>query len=230
MTLKRAQNAFHFSTQSNLVELTGLKARDLKELVEVLKKVPGSVIYHHTHHFLKQHQFLSPEPPNDFAYWVSQVLQEDKLGELLAAIDTVSYSSITELGNKILSVIEGYCAKNRSTRSAPEGEEFHFMKSQSFILPTPYWASDLPEFLEAIKKISIQSLYHHIFEARIRLGRGTNDFSLWLEKELDEPALAQSLSRMDPYTQTLEDLRQQVISLIEQRIQSSIEEGPNAAG
>ncbi|MCB4757423.1 MAG: DUF5752 family protein [Elusimicrobia bacterium] len=229
MTLKKTQSPFQFATQANLVELTGFKAHDLKELVEILKTAPGSVMYHHTHHFLKQHQFLSPEPTNDFAYWVSQVLQEDKLGEQLAAIDTVAFSSITELGNRILSVIQNYLEKNRSNRTAPEGEEFHFMKSQSFVLPTPYWASDLKEFLEAIKKISIHSLYHHIFEARLRLGRSTNDFSLWLEKELDEPALAKSISRMDPYTQTLDGLRQQIIAMIEQRLQSLAEEGPNGA-
>jgi len=229
MTLKKTQNPFQFSTQANLVELTGLKAHDLKELVMILKTIPGSAMYYHTHHFLKQHQFLSPEPTNDFAYWVSQVLQEDKLGEQLAAIDTVSFSSITSLGDRILSVIENYLEKNQSNRTAPDGEEFHFMKSQSFVLPTPYWASDLSEFLEAIKKISIHSLYHHMFEARLRLGRSTNDFSLWLEKELEEPALAKSISRMDPYTQTLDGLRQQIIAMIERRLQSLTEGSSNGA-
>ena len=38
-----------------------------------------------------QHQYLSPEPPNDFAYWVSNVLQEDRLGEQLAAIDLIQF-------------------------------------------------------------------------------------------------------------------------------------------
>jgi hypothetical protein len=31
-----------------------------------------------------QHQKLSPEPPNDFAHWVTTALQEDELGERLA--------------------------------------------------------------------------------------------------------------------------------------------------
>src|SRR5258706_13976490 len=143
MTLKRTENPFRFVTQVNLIELTGWKAKNLDELVHYLKISTGSVIYHHTHHFLKQHQFLSPEPPNDFGYWVTNVLQEDTLGEQLAAIDTVPFSSIKSLGDKILTVIDHYIAKKKSTRVAPEGEEFHFRKSQGFVLPTPYLAHDL---------------------------------------------------------------------------------------
>src|SRR5438876_10001227 len=89
-----AKNPFHFVTQTSLVELTGLRARELYELLNHLKTVPLSVIYYHTHHFLRQHQFLSPEPPNDFAYWVTNVLQEDRLGEQLAAIDTIRFASL----------------------------------------------------------------------------------------------------------------------------------------
>ena len=91
MTLRRAQNPFRFSTQVNLIELTEWQAHDLTELLTYLRRAPGSMFYFHTHHFLKQHQFLSPEPPNDFAYWVTHVLQEDKLGEQLAAIDSVRF-------------------------------------------------------------------------------------------------------------------------------------------
>jgi hypothetical protein len=54
---------------------------------------PPSVVFQHTHHFLVQHQELSPEPPNDFAYWVATVLQEDELGERLAAVDTVRFAN-----------------------------------------------------------------------------------------------------------------------------------------
>lgn len=60
--------SFRFYTKSNLTELTGLKAVNLTELLELIRAMPGSCIYHHTHRFLIQHQYLSPEPPNDFAY------------------------------------------------------------------------------------------------------------------------------------------------------------------
>jgi hypothetical protein len=74
MSKDRAEQPFRFQTLWSMVELTGLFAHNLRELVAHLKTVPGSVIYYHTHHYLRQHQSLSPEPPNDFAYWTTNVL------------------------------------------------------------------------------------------------------------------------------------------------------------
>jgi hypothetical protein len=223
MNLRYAEHPFQFSTQTSLIELTGLRARQIYELVEHLKTVPSSVIYYHTHHFLKQNQFLSPEPPNDIAYWVTQVLQEDRLGEQLAAIDTVRFSSLQSLREAIVGTIERYLARGSSQRTAPEGEEFHFRKARSFVFATPYLARTLPEFTDALQKISLNSLYHHIFAARLRLEKGVNDFSYWLDTELDEKALAKAISKLDPYTQTLEGLRRKITRLLQARL--SEEEG-----
>jgi hypothetical protein len=218
MTHVQANHPFQFVTEVNLVQLTGWRATNLQELLAHLKEASPSVIYYHTHHFLKQHQFLSPEPANDFAYWVTNVLQEDHLGEKLAAIDTVRFSSIRELGQKIVDLIEKYVATHSSQRVAPEGEEFHFRKSIGFVLPTPYQARDLKTFVDCIKKVGAHSIYHHIFEARMRLDKGQNDFSNWLITELDERELAKSISRLDPYTQTSDGLRDKIIELMESRI------------
>jgi hypothetical protein len=225
MTLPRANNPFLFVTHINLIELTGLTARTLPELVTILKTIPASVVYHHTHHFLKQHQSLSPEPPNDFSYWVTTVLNEDPLGEQLASIDTIQFTSLYALRDRIVQVMERYLAKGKSTQSAPEDEAFHFMKSLSFILPTHYRVNDLAEFSDAVSKVSANSLYHHIFEARLRLEKGTNDFSSWLEKELGEKDLARAISRLDPYTQTLESLRHQILRLVMTRLHTFALEG-----
>jgi len=78
MTDRAAGRPFQFWTRLTLTKLTGRRAADLAELVEHLRAVPLSVVFHHTHHFLVQHQYLSPEPPNDFAFWVTNVLQEDE--------------------------------------------------------------------------------------------------------------------------------------------------------
>jgi len=76
----------------------------------------------------------------------------------------------------------------------------------------------LRDFAEILKKISIDSIYFHVFEARLRLERGTNDFSLWIESSLGEEALAGEIARLDPYTRTLDNLRRTLIHLIEERI------------
>ncbi len=66
-------------------ELTGLKARNLRELADTLKVVPDSVIYYHTHHFLEEHHYLTPQPANDLAMWVEEALGDEVLAERLAA-------------------------------------------------------------------------------------------------------------------------------------------------
>ena len=196
--------------------LTGKKARNLRELLKLIKTLPGSVIYNHTHQFLQQHIYLSPEPPNDFAYWVKEFLKEDALAEQLTSIDTCGFVTIRDLRNAIVKTIEDHLARSRERlRNAPEGAEFHFIKSYSFVLSTPYTANDLKEFLERIKAISVYSLYFHMFESRLRLERGTNDFSFWLGTSLQEVELAEEIAHLDPYTYTLEDLRQELIKRIE---------------
>ena len=218
--LKRAAEPFRFYTRMILPELTGLSASTLADLVGFIKTVPDACIYHHTHRFLQQHQYLSPEPPNDFAHWVTDAIGEDELGERLASIDTIQYSTIQALRAKIVETIEDHVRRNPLANEtfARVGEEFHFIKSVSFILPTPYVASDLPGFAEILKKVTIDSFYFHVFEARLRLERGTNDFSFWIESALGETALAREIARLDPYTRTLDNLRRTLIQLVEKRI------------
>ena len=139
-----------------------------------MKTVPGSVIYHHTHCFLQQHQYLSPEPPNDFAYWITGILGDEVLGEDLFSIDTIQYATICELRNEIIRTIENYVAQHPKSlqKFATPGKEIHFVKSISFVFQTPYTASDLKEFQAALQRITLDSIYFHMFEAKLRIGRG----------------------------------------------------------
>ena len=216
--LKKATAPFRFYSRLNLKEVTGLKASNLKELVTILKKVPGSVIYYHTHNFLEEHHYLTPEPANDFALWVSDELGNEVLGEKLSFIDTFAFPTIASLRSRIIGVIEDYLSKNPDDRNAPEGREFHFIKSVSFIIPTSYIVRDLREFVEVLRKVSLDSIHFHMFEARLRLKKGVNDFSIWIEDCLEDKDLADRLASLDPYNYTLEGLRSTIVQLIEKRI------------
>lgn len=218
--MQRAKEPFRFFTRLHLTELTGLRASTLGQLVALIKEVPGSSIYHHTHRFLQQHLYFSPEPPNDFAYWVTEVLGEDELGEKLASIDMIQFDSIRGLRERIIGIIEQYLQDNplAKLKFSHVGEEFHFMKTVSFIIPANLTAYDLREFLEVLKKITFDSLYFHIFEARLRLEKGDNDFANWIGTSLGDVELAGNLSRIDPYTYTLDELRRTLISRIEERL------------
>lgn len=216
--VKRAKEPFHFTSRVHLPELTGLRAANLRELTDILKGAPDSVLYYHTHHFLEQSHYLTPEPSNDFAVWVSEALGDNALGERLASIDTISFPTLGALKERLVGIIEEHLAANSNGRQAMPGQEFYFMKSTSVILPTPYVVHDLRQFIEALRKISLGALYYHIFESRLRLGRGFNDFSIWLKDSLGEAELADAIARIDPYTYTLEGLRASLIQLAEKHI------------
>jgi len=210
--------AFEFWISDDVIYLTNTKARNLAELLEGIKKSDGATIYYHTHRYLEQHYYLSPEPPNDFAYWTSNVLLERIIGEKLAAIDIRGFYTISSLKDKLISIISDYLDEGHDIRDAPEGMEFRFMRSKSFLLKAGYSANNLKEFYEVVKKVSIHSLYYHIFESRLRIGSEDNDFSVWIKEELKEESLAEDISKLDPYTITLEGLRDKIASFIEVKL------------
>jgi small-conductance mechanosensitive channel len=216
--LKKAREPFYFNTRAHMAELTGLKARNLSELADILKKAPEAVIYYHTHHFLEDHQYLIPELSNDFAIWVKDALDNEVLAEKLANVNTFEFTSLGVLRDRLVSIIEESIGGGPVYREVVPGREFYFMKSISVILPTAYAAHDLREFVEALRKISPGSLYFHVFESRLRLGKGLNDFSIWLEVNMDEAELSREIARIDPYNYTLEGLRSVLIQVIEKRI------------
>ncbi len=215
----RAQEPFRFYSRLTLTVLTGQRAGDLRELLACLAGAPDMVVYQHTHRFLQQHQHLVPEPPNDFAYWVTHTLQNEELGERLAAIDTVRFDTLATLRDALAATISRYLEGSGARPAAPPGREFHFMRAVRFSLPTRHLAWDLREFLAGLNAVSISSLYLHVFEAKMRPPFGVNDFSKWLVHELGEKELAEAVGRLDPYTQTMEGLRARIAGLVQTRIE-----------
>ncbi|MBN2346165.1 MAG: hypothetical protein JXO51_07215 [Candidatus Aminicenantes bacterium] len=208
-------SVFYFKTRLNLVEMLGIRVSTVPELLQQLRQVPGSSVYHHTHRFLQQHHFLCPEPPNDFAFWITNALGLDDLGEQLASVDTIRFTKINDLRDAFCAILEKYLQRrNGVPPGCHEGEEFHFMACRTFVFASPFHAADAAEFLRALRSISINSIYYHIFESRLRLGRVGNDFSLWFESIGNKPA-ADEIAKLDPYTITLEGLRKKIIAIVE---------------
>ncbi len=210
--------SFQFYTGRRLVELCGLKAQTLPELLEHLKVVSGSSIFYHTHERYLTHHFRKTHFYNDFAEWTSRALQEQAIAEKLAAIDMLSFTSLKDMQQALVDAIEQYMADNGGrVRECPPGDEFHFCKVKSFIMPTGIVAENLAEFAEKLRHITNSSTFFHFFEARLRQERQTNDFSIWLT-DLGERRLADDIDRIDPYATTLEGLKQQIYVLCRRRL------------
>lgn len=209
---------FKFCTRLTLTEVTGRKAYNTAELLEGIKAADDAVIYHHTHRFIKQSHHLVPEGANDFAYWVANTLQADRLGEELTSIDIVQYHSLTDIKNAFVKMLERHIAENLGPmRTVAPGREFHFMRAIRFSLPTECSASDYAGFIECLRKVSVSSLYLHVFEARLRPPYGVDDFSHWFRINFNDEIVGREISRLDPYSYTLEGLRQRIIRILEKR-------------
>ncbi|MDI6765907.1 MAG: DUF5752 family protein [Bacteroidota bacterium] len=214
-----AKEPFQFLTRQNLTYLLGKKAKNLNALLAGIKEVPVSSIYQHTHHFLEQHEYLSPEPPNDFAYWITNVLQNDALGEEIAGIDLRQFSSLKDIQFRLVEIIENSIQQDpdSANRNVPAGEEFHFMGAQTFVFPTQYIAHDLLEFKQCLQSVSNYSIYYHMFEAPLHQQK--DRFCYWIGQSLEDEKLASAFKQLDPYTQTLDNLKHNLVRLVRVRLE-----------
>jgi hypothetical protein len=205
--------SFRFCTELRLVESTGLRVANLDQLLSALRQVPGASIFHHTHHRFLEHHFRKPVVYNDFAIWTGEVLRERELAERLAGLDLRTFTTIRELREAIISQVEKVPRLNhRWQRDAPPGDDFYFCRSRSFVMSTGVEAAGAADFFRKIPTVSVNSLYFHFLEARLRLGRCTNDFSQWLTS-LGETRLAEAIHALDPYVVTLDELKEEIAEI-----------------
>lgn len=203
---------FVFFTELRLAVMTGVVARDLSDLRQGLAGVPGSSVFYHTHQaYLSQH-FQKPVYYNDFARWLADALREHALAERVAALDLLSFTSVRELREAMLSLIDARLAAGGTVPAAPAGEQFYFCRSRSFVLPSGLVARTIPDLFRAVERASNASLYYHFFEARLRLGRRTNNFSDWLMRK-GRSDLAAEIDALDPYVRTLDELKADIVAV-----------------
>ena len=216
------QNSFFdFRECILLLKSTGRKARDLRELRDVLAAVSDQSIYHHTcEYFVKE---MGVEYTNDFAHWAGEFLEERSLAEQLSTVDPFDYRDNPDVRSALLARIDAYLVQSPSPRAVWPGDEFCFNEAVSVIFPAGIRVRNLAEFLLAIKYIEPAAIYYHFYEARMRLGGGRDDFSEWLESALEETELAGKIRSIDPFMNTLEEIRARLIQEVEQELQRDME-------
>lgn len=214
------KNTFEFMTCNHLIKLLNISARNIEELLEHLLKVPDSSIYMHTFKFIRSHHYLENEPSNDFAYWVMNILKNEELGEILSNVDPFQFNSISGLRRHFHLLIRDFISKNHHrTTDVPEGQEFQFMSCLSLVKHTGIYAANLQDFLNGIKKVSLNSVYFHMFEARLRLKRQDNDFSIWL-RDINEHSLADRIASMNIYYFSLAEIKRRIVEIIDKSIEA----------
>jgi hypothetical protein len=215
-----ARSPFYFNSAAHLLRIGREKASTLTELLEAIRTCPESSIFQHTFQTLAEHHFITGGFSNDFSHWAFASCNEVELAERLAAIDVREFTSIATLRERLIHIIESYLQKNPRAATRPAMEPFYLMASDLVVVPTPYVARNLEEFADGLHKVSIHAIYYHFIDARLRLKLNSNDFSIWLEKELDLPQAAEKVNRIDIYTLTLEEVRRGILKVIESEMGS----------
>jgi len=184
-------------------------------LLEAVRTCPDASIFQHTFQTLEEHHFIKEGFSNDFSHWAFSACNEVELAERLSSLDIREFTSLSALRERLVHLIESYLQKNPRAATKQAMELFYLMAADLVVIPTPYVARNLEEFGDGLRKVSIHSIYYHFIDARLRLKLNSNDFSMWLEQELDLPQAADRLNRIDIYTSTLETVRRSILKIIE---------------
>lgn len=210
-----ARSPFYFNSASHLLRIGREQANSLQELLEAIRTCPDASIFQHMFQTLEEHHFIQEGFSNDFSHWAFAACNEVELAERLAAIDVREFTSIAALRERLVHLIDSYLQKNPRSATRTAMEPFYVMAADLVVIPTPYVARNLEEFAHGLKKVSIHSIYYHFIDARLRLKLNTNDFSVWLEQELDMSQAGDRLNRIDIYTSTLEGVRRGILKVLE---------------
>jgi hypothetical protein len=98
---------------------------------------------------------------------------------------------------------------------------FEFRQSVSILKSTGKKAGTLRELREQIASISEESIYHHTYQyfQKGHVREYTNDFAHWAGESLEERALSERLSNIDPYTYAdISELRAAILSVIDDHL------------
>ncbi len=209
---------FYFNTSAHLLRITRQKANTLAEFLDALRECPEGSIFQHSFQTLEEHHFIREGFSNDFAHWVLSACNEPSLAEGLASVDVREFTSVAELRERFIQIVEKFLKRTPAAGTRSARETFYFCASDSAVIPTTFVAHTLREFAEGLRGVSVHSIHHHFIEARLRLKLMSNDFSQWLHEDFGLNDAARQLNRIDIYTGTLEDVRNQIIRIVERAL------------
>lgn len=216
--MRTPDKPFYFNTSEHLLRIGRQKASTLSELWQSLQTCPDDSIFQHTFRTLQEHHFIRQGFSNDFAHWCLSACNEPVLAEQLASVDVREFTAIDGLRKRMVGIADDFLQQHPRSGEKSGHEPFYFCASDIVVLPTPFSPDSVPGFLDGLRQVSVHSIHHHFIEARLRLHRMSNDFSQWLEEEAGLPQTADAIERIDIYTNTMEGVRQQIATIVEQAL------------
>jgi hypothetical protein len=204
---------FVFQSEVGAVRSTGYRADDLESFIHGLERVSGSSIYYHFFRSVLRRHFMSTDFVHDFARWALVSLSLPPLAERLAQLDPVDFVSIREARERLIATTRGFMGGVGEWMMVRPSAPFYFLQQDSLIFPTGQVANTVDELAEALGSVGNSSIYYHLIQAPIRLGRRENDFSAWLDA-WGETDLAQRIRTLNVYRWSLPQTRNHLVDLV----------------
>lgn len=213
---QRAEQPFQFMAASYLIRIGAEPVCTLGEFAKSLRNCPQGSVFYHTFQSLEAHHYTAFS--SDFAQWALSACNEAALAEQLAIVDLRDIVSIEDLRVILADIVRDYLKEHPQATERRAFEAFYFCEANEVTIPSGSPAWTLAELAEGIRHLGHQSLHYHFINSRLRLQLKTNDFSFWIEHSLNDPKLAARLNRLDFYNDTLDDLREEILAILESRI------------
>jgi hypothetical protein len=206
-------NPFIFKSELWIPKYTGIKVYSINEFIKALKEVDKFSIFYHMYINIFNYHNLPTFYTNSISYWFFKngyLL----LAEKLSIIDPLDYFDLEELRIALINILEKNYDKNWNRK---EKYPFYFITAEREIIECERAAYNLDEFIEGIKKSSINSLFYHLITSRIENKTIINDYSAWLYS-IGEAKKAEKINKLDPYTLTLYEIKEEIIKILEEKI------------
>ena len=206
-------NPFEIKDCALLRQMSGLSPTlNLRELRERIAVCSPDVLYHHFCEAPLTPSFYYPDYGNDFAVWARRRLGDQILAERLGMIDPYVFSSMEELRQFTLEILDERLSEVSMIPWVRPGHEFFFMQAITVVFDTGKRVSHPHELPSAIALMTKGSIYFHVLEARRREPIGIDDFSAWLQDiEGDWSRAVEAIREIDVTFHTLSEIRQELV-------------------
>lgn len=205
---------FVFLKARYIVELTGKKARSLKDFVDYLSFAEQSSIFYHIYHPLFDAHLVPYEYPNDFSYWIADSLQDKDLAEQIANIELPESGGLEFVRQTLLNKFN-VAIKSGNTCSVSESNQFSFVNCRFVVFPSGQKAKTLDELADNIAQASELSIFYHMVTSRLFKATRYDDFSEWIVNNTTDNELAEEVRRVDPTTHVnVRSIQQEVLEIM----------------
>ena len=139
------------------------------------------------------------------------------LSERLGLIDPFEFRDVEALRAAIVATIDDHLKSLWNVPRVIHGEPFEFVSSHIIEVDLDLSAQTLQEFRDQLSTVDRSVLFNHICEAKIRKGRHSGDFILWIGSEhgLNLPDLATRVAAIQPIGLTLEGIRARTLEIVD---------------